>query len=115
MKILVLKHKWKIVVRSDKAHNRRYPETHAIAVLDDRKIHVRRSSLDKVSIIHELIHAYQHELSFWELMLDEDQIDEWFAELFAKYGEQIISDANKIISIFNKKFQGRKNGQGRPI
>lgn len=114
MKILVLKHKWSITVRTNKAHEKLYPKTHAIAILDDRKIHVRESSLDKVSIIHELIHAYQHELSFWELMLDEDQIDEWFAELFAKYGEQIINDSEKIISKFNKKFQGRTKGQGRP-
>lgn len=114
MKILVLKHKWKIIVRSDIAHNRRFPETHAMAIIDDRKIHVRKSSLNEVTIIHELIHAYQHELSFWELQLDEDQVEEWFAELFAKYGNEIKEDTKKIISIFNKKFQGRKKGQGRP-
>jgi len=96
VKIKVLNRSWSIVLRSDKAHERRFPDCHAVAILDDRKIHVRRSSLNITTISHELIHAYQHELSFFELELDDEQTSEWFAELFAKYGEQIIKDARLI-------------------
>ena len=97
MKIKVLNKFWKIIVRTDKSHDAKFKECHAIAILDDRKIHVRRSSLNKETIIHELIHAYQHELSFYELELDDGQVDEWFAELFAKYGKMILDDAERLI------------------
>lgn len=49
-----------------------------------------------MTICHELIHSFQHELSYFELELDDEQTSEWFAELFAKYGEQIIKDARLI-------------------
>ena len=101
MKIRVLDKKWKIIVRSDAAHDRRFPETHAVAILEDRKIHVRFSSLNNVTLIHELIHAYQFELSFHELELDDDQTEEWYAELFAKYGPQIIDDVEKLLSQYD--------------
>lgn len=97
MKITVVNKKWSVIVLSDKTMAKRHPKTHAVAILEDRKIYVRKSSLNKETIIHELIHAYQHELSFHELQLDEDQVDEWFAELFAKYGERMIESAKRAV------------------
>lgn len=102
MKILVVNKYWKIIVRTDKTHNARFPGCHAITVMDDRKIHVRRSSLNKVTILHELTHAYESELSLIELSLDEDQLSEWYAELLGKYGETMIDDAKAIIARFKK-------------
>lgn len=96
VKIKVLGKSWSVILRSDKAHLKRFPDTHAVAILDDRKIHIRRSSLNMMTICHELIHSFQHELSYFELELDDEQTSEWFAELFAKYGEQIIKDARLI-------------------
>lgn len=100
--VSVLNKTWKVTVRSDKLHEKLFPETHGIAVLDDRLIHIRRSSLNAETLIHELVHAYQYELSFYELQLDEDQVEEWFAELLAKYGEIIIRDAKMIVSKLTK-------------
>jgi hypothetical protein len=100
--VSVLTKSWKIIVRSDKLHLRYFPETHAIAVLDDRKIHVRKSSVNAETFIHELVHAYQYELSFYELQLDDDQVEEWFAELMAKYGETMIRDAKELVSRLSK-------------
>jgi hypothetical protein len=97
IKIRVLNKTWSIIVRNDKAHDKRFEKCHAVAILQDRKIHIRKSSLNIETIIHELCHAYQHELSFYELQLDEDQIEEWFCELWAKYGEIIIRDSKNII------------------
>lgn len=97
MKVTVVNKKWSIIVRTDRWHNKHFPKTHAVAILEDRKIYVRRSSLNVVTIIHELIHAYESELSFYELELDENQVSEWFAELFAKYGERIIEDAASVV------------------
>ncbi len=103
MNILVVNKKWKIIVRSDKVHDSRYPDCHAIAIMDDRKIHVRKSSLNETTVIHELIHAYCYELSFHELQLDDDQVEEFYAELFAKYGKQILQDAKRAVDGIKNK------------
>lgn len=99
----VLNKKWKIIVRSDKVHNEKFPNTHAVAILEDRRIYVRRSSLTVETVTHEIVHAYCHELSLVEMGLDiEDQYEEFFCELFAKYGEIIIKDAKRIITYYKK-------------
>lgn len=95
--INVVNKKWRILVRSDKGHEKLFPNTHGIAIQEERKIHIRKSSLNLVTLIHELIHAYQFELSFYELELDDDQVEEWFAELFAKYGDDILRDAKIVL------------------
>lgn len=95
-KINVLDHDWQAILRSDRVHKKEFPKTHGITILEDRKFYLRKSSLTLTSIIHEIVHAYQQELSYWELDLDEDQVEEWFCELFAKYGEKIIKDAKEL-------------------
>lgn len=102
MKILVVNKYWKIIVRTDKTHNARFPDCHGITDDTTKRIHIRRSSLNKATVLHELVHAHQYELSFDELQLDEDQVEEWFAELFGKYGETMIEDAKSILSRYKK-------------
>lgn len=103
MKILVVNKYWKAVVKPDKAHLKEYPDSHAIACDVKRKIQVRRSSLNKATIIHELLHAYKFELSFYELDLDDDQVDEWHCELWAKYGDFILKDTKAMMERYAKK------------
>lgn len=102
MRVKVVNKRWKMIVRSDAAHDKRFPDCHAISILEDKKIHIRRSSLNKITIMHELLHAYKSELSFYELELDDDQTDEWHCELWAKYGETIIQDAKSVMEYFKK-------------
>ncbi len=97
IKFKVVDQTWKAYVRSERAHYKQFGDCHGIAFPEDRKIHIRRSSANLATIIHEIVHAYQSELSFWELQLDEDQVEEWFCELFAKYGETILKDAKIIL------------------
>ena len=103
MIVKVVNKKWKITVRSDKVHNASFGETHGIAMLEERKIHIRRSSMNSETILHEMIHAYQHELSFHELQLDDDQVEEWFAELFGKYGRTMIKDADRLLAYYRDR------------
>lgn len=95
-KINLLGKSWEVFVRSDRVHKKRFKKCHAIAHLNERKIHVRKSSLDILTITHEIVHAFQWELSFYELALDRDQTTEWFCELISKHGEQIIKDAKEL-------------------
>ena len=102
MLINLLHKKWRVVVRSDKVHEERFPQTHAVAVLEDRKIYIRRSSLNMETITHELVHALTYELSFTELQLDDDQVEEFFCELFAKYGRNLLQIADSVVKTYKK-------------
>ncbi len=95
-KIKVLGKTWVVIVRSEKWLQKNYPDCHAIALLDDRKILVRKTSLNVPTLAHEITHAYISELSYYELELDDHQIEEFFCELLGKYGEQIIKDAKEL-------------------
>lgn len=102
MLVHLLHKKWRIVVRSDKVHEEKFPETHAVAILEDRKIYVRRSSLTVETIAHELVHAMVYELSFTELQLDDDQVEEFYCELFAKYGRNLIQISESVVKHYKK-------------
>lgn len=102
MTVHVVNKKWKIIVRTDKVHNEKFPNCHAMAMLEDRRIHIRRSSLNVTTILHELIHAFKFELSFYELELDDDQTDEWHCELWAKYGKIMLQDAERLVAHYTK-------------
>lgn len=102
MLINLLHKKWRVVVRSDKVHEERFPQTHAVAVLEDRKIYIRKSSLNMETITHELVHALTYELSFTELQLDDDQVEEFFCELFAKYGRNLLQIADSVVKAYKK-------------
>lgn len=97
-KVNVLGKKWIVQVKSEKWLQKNYPDCHAIALLDERKIYVRKTSLNVPTIGHELTHAWLSELSYYELELDDGQIEEFFCELVAKYSEQIIKDAKQLIT-----------------
>lgn len=102
MLVNLLHKKWRIYVRSDKVHESKFPETHAVAILEDRKIYIRKSSLNMETVTHELVHALVHELSFTELQLDDDQVEEFFCELFAKYGRNLIQIADSVLKHYKK-------------
>lgn len=85
-----------MLVRSDRVHKKRFKKCHAISHLNERIIHIRKSSLDILTITHEIVHALQWELSFYELDLTRDQTTEWFCELISKHGEQINRDAKEL-------------------
>ena len=100
MKATIVNKEWDLIVYADSTFRKKFKNCHGIAMLDDKKIYIRKSSLNEETIIHELIHAYQTELSFYELQLDEDQTEEWFAELFAKYGRTILNISEQLLRMF---------------
>ena len=95
-KVKVLGKTWIVQVRSEKSLQKEHPDCHAVGLLDVRKILVRRTSLNYIVIAHELTHAWLSEMSYYELDLDDRQIEEFFCELVAKYSEQIIKDAKEL-------------------
>jgi hypothetical protein len=102
MKVSVIGKYWNIRVLSDKTYAKNHgSDSHGMAYVDDRKIFIRRSSLNKETIKHELVHAYFQELSFYELQLDDDQYEDFCCELLAKYGDHISKDADRVMAKYS--------------
>jgi hypothetical protein len=116
MKIRVVASWWTIEIHSDKDFAnlffKEYGRCHAVTIIEDKKIHVRVRSLNKISLIHELVHAYQEEMSFWELQLDDDQVEEFFCELWAKYGEKISANVRRFFKAI--KSEGLLDERNKP-
>jgi len=103
MKVFIMGKRWKITVYNDKTYNKKIGEGSAgISILEDRKIYIKRSHLNKDTVAHELVHGYCHELSYVELSLDDDQVEEFWCELIAKHSEKINKDARKIVEFYTK-------------
>lgn len=93
---------WRVIVRSDRVHKKQFKKCHAITICHEHTIYIRKSSLDITTLTHEIVHAYEWALSFYELDLTKEQIQEWYCELIAKYGEQIHKDSRRIFDLVNK-------------
>ncbi len=68
----------------------------AITYRDKRRIDVSRDGADLETVVHELVHAYMTELCTYSAELDDDQIEEIFAELLAKRGRELLDLADTI-------------------
>lgn len=100
----IVGHPWKIFLHRPK----KYRELHggdsvAITDTDKREIHFRTDELTLETIRHELVHAYVVLFNFVELDLDDDQTEEFFAELFGKHGEVMAHQAVEIFEMLSKK------------
>lgn len=90
-------HSWTILVMPEKRYIKE-EGTNSVAITysDIRQIKFIAEKFDRTTIIHELCHAYASQLNLVELDLDDDQVEEFFCEMFGKYGEQIIAKAEEI-------------------
>lgn len=61
-----------------------------------RRIDISPFGTDKETIIHELVHAYFAELCLHSTDLDNDNLEEVFAELLSKRGLELLKLADKL-------------------
>lgn len=83
----------------DKKSYRKHNEDDSLAITDvhKRRIDVSPKGFDRETIIHELIHAYIAEMCIHSCDLDADNLEEFFAELFAKRAEEILEQADDLM------------------
>lgn len=102
MIIKILHKDWNISVLKKKKYAKKWG-TDSVAMCDAKKrtIDLIKGHADYETILHELVHCFYSELSFYELQLDDDQQEEWVCEMISKYyvllGElaiQIFNHAN---------------------
>lgn len=77
----------------DKRHGR---GSVGITHMHKRRIDLQPQGMDLETIIHELTHAYMVEICTGSVDLDDEQIEEVFAELFAKRGREMLDLADKL-------------------
>lgn len=73
--------------------------------IESRMIRFNTDDCTIETIRHELVHAYVVMFNFVELDLDEDQTEEFYCELFGKYGEVICKQARKLFKLNQKKLR----------
>lgn len=95
----ILGRKWKISVCSEQEYSvEDAPDTVACTNIDTRCIKIlEQQNVIFTTIIHELVHAYLAELCIRSTDLDNDNLEEIFAELFANRGEEMIKTGKKLL------------------
>lgn len=86
---------------------RKYKSKHgsdsiAITLGYKREIHLSPQGSDKETIIHELVHAYLTEMCTKSSDLDVDALEEIFAELMSKRGQELLSLADLLLQKVQK-------------
>lgn len=100
-KIQIKGHSWDVFVFSDKAYEKKHGnDSHGVTYPYDRQIVFPVSSLIPEVVIHELYHALIEGCEITSTKKEEEDMEEIFAELAAKYHFQLGSWANDIIRYF---------------
>lgn len=94
----VLGKEWLLrVLKKKKYAKKRGKDSVAITIAYKRRIDVHESGTDVETIIHELVHAYFHELcldSCQEISVGD--LEEIYAEMMSKFGREILNLADAI-------------------
>lgn len=97
-------HEWTVLLHKPRAYVAiNGKDSVAIVHEKEKELHFRSDELSLEAVIHEVVHVYAHMFNLVELVLDEDQTEEFFCELFAKHGEAIIKESKHILKRLTKK------------
>lgn len=104
LKFEVLGKKWTLKVLKPKKYVKKHGyDSVAITLGWKRKIFIRGKGIDKETLVHELVHAFLHELCFKSTnSISADDLEEIFAELMAKYGRELLDLADSLLVMIEK-------------
>lgn len=94
----ILGKSWTLRLLKKRRYKRKYGAD-SVAITDTNKRYVDLGPLgrDRETIIHELVHAYLAEICTHSADLDNDNLEEIFAELMAKRGLELLRLADRLI------------------
>jgi hypothetical protein len=99
----VLGHSWIAYYLPAKEFRAKYGIDYVgLAECEDRELFLLTKGLKVGTIIHELHHAYVHELCLDSANLSGDQMEEACSELMAKYGHIILKQGEEILAKYHK-------------
>lgn len=97
MNFRILGKRWKIKKLGKKKYKKKYGRgSCAITIVYKRMIVLGPKGYDRETIVHELVHAYLSELCLHSADFDEDNLEEVFCELLAKFGNKLLSQAHDL-------------------
>ena len=92
LKFNILGKSWTIEVLTKKRYKRKHgKDSVGITTPDKRKIEISPYGFDRETVIHELVHAYIAEMCLHSCDLDDDNLEEVFAELMSKRGFELLA------------------------
>lgn len=96
---------WRLRVLNREQYNKKKTRSGSVAItyVHKRRIDLSPEGCDKETIIHELVHAYLYEMCVHSADLDADAIEEFFAELMAKRGQELLNLAQTLFERISKK------------
>lgn len=77
-------------------------DAQAITDADLKEIDLIPRGLTRATIIHELVHAYLHEMCMGSVDFDDDNLEEVFAELMSYRGEEILTLSTNLLKRIKK-------------
>lgn len=84
------------VLKKKKYHKKNGTDSVAITYINKRRIDLGPDGVDLETIIHELTHAYLTEICTKSALLDDEQMEEIFAELMSKRGREMLDLADAL-------------------
>lgn len=102
--IRVLGKPWKLRLFTRKKFNKKHDKfCVAITNINKRRIDFSPDGVDKETIVHELVHAYLGEFCLYSTDLDVDNLEEIFAEMMAKRGQEILDKSASLLKKLRSK------------
>ncbi len=99
----VLSKKWTMRLLDRKRYNKKHGnDSLAITHVQKRRIDLSPKGMDLATITHELVHAYLAELCVHSCDLDDENLEEIFAELLSRRGREMLTKAQAIHSKVSK-------------
>lgn len=104
VKFNILGREWTAAVLPDKAYQKKHRQSDSWGITDGdkREIDILPKGLVRVTMIHELVHAYMFEMAMSSVDFDNDNLEEVFAELMAHRGEEILTLADTLLKRLKK-------------
>ncbi len=99
IKFQILGKPWLLRVLKKRKYNKKNgADSVAITYINKRRIDLGPGGMDLETVIHELVHAYLAELCTKSTELDDEQLEEIFAELMAKRGREMLDLADSLFA-----------------
>ncbi len=91
---------WKLrVLKRKKYHKTNGTDSVAITYVNKRRIDIGPGGVDLETVVHELVHAYLAEMCTHSADLDNENLEEIFAELMAKRGQELLDLAKNLLKM----------------
>lgn len=113
----LLGEKWTAFYHEEESYIKKEGEdTAAVTILSKKEIHFNKEDFSEETVRHECFHLFAAFQTITSANLTSYQTEEVFAEMFGKWGEEMVKTSRKLFNFFKKgpKRVTRKRTQVRP-